>query len=78
MPSNKMKNIKILKLISSEDFNQIGRFIIYSLAYGVPINFVVFVIFGLTFNWYSWLAWGMSFWFLENKLVSILRGMILK
>ena len=73
--SNKFKGF-FGKLLDSEDRKALKDFIIYCLVFGIMLNYIVFVIFKLSFTYYSWLAWGMILWFMENKLVNLIRRII--
>jgi len=70
--------INFKELNTSEDIKEIIKFFIYAFVLGVPLNFSVWIIFGLDFNWYSWLGWGIGLWFIENRLVAILRRIFLR
>jgi len=69
------KFLEILKKVfDKEDKDTSIEFLIKIILYGIPINFSLFVIFGISFNLYSWLGWGFAFWFIEKKVVDIIRG----
>lgn len=72
-----MKVPKFLKS-DNEDWSAIKEFIGHSCFYGVLINFSLFVIFHTPFTYYSWLGWGIAFWFIETKFVTLLRKIIRK
>lgn len=68
----------IKKVASTEDFKAIYRFLATSVICGLLINFSLFVTLNLTFNYYSWLGWGIAYWLLENKLISLIRRIFVK
>lgn len=72
-----MKIPKFLKS-SGDDWKAIGEFIGHTCFYGVLINFSLFVIFNIPFTYYSWFGWGIAFWFIETKIVPLLRKIIRK
>ncbi len=72
--SKKLKKF-LSKLIDKEDKNFIKTFISYSCLYGLLVNFSLFVVTSgfIRFNYYSWIGWGIILWFLDNKLISLIR-----
>lgn len=72
------KFAKIRKIIDSEDKETLKGVLFYVCLYGPLINFSLWVIFGMKFTLYSWIAWGLAVWVIENKFVGILRKMIKK
>ena len=72
----KLKFPNFLKF-DKEDLRAIGDFV-GCFFYGALINFSLFVIFHIPFTYYSWLGWGIAYWFIENKFITILRKIIRK
>ena len=67
---------KLISYIDNEDRNALKQFLIYCGFFGIMINFSVFSIFGLRFTFYSWLGWGFALWFIENKLITLIKQAI--
>jgi len=65
---------KIKKILDEDDKQTIKELSAKIILYGIPLNFALFVIFKIKFNFYSWIGWGIGFWFIEKKFVDILRG----
>jgi len=76
VPRKKIDFKKYFKKIDTEDKKAIKNFLIYATLYGLLINFSMFVIFKIPFTFYSWIGWGIAFWFIENKFVSIIRRIV--
>jgi len=64
--------------ISNEDWKSVLNFLIYSLIFGILINYSVWIIFKLPFTFYSFPAWGFALWLIENKFVKYIRGLWVK
>lgn len=60
------------------EIDAIKTFLISIIFYGLIINFVLYVAFGIVFNLYSWAGYGLFYWFIENKFVKIIRSIIKK
>jgi len=69
---------KLFGVLDESDKNAIRKFLIYSGLNGLLLNFSLFVIIRVPFTFYSWFGWGIGLWFIENKLVNILRRIIRK
>lgn len=62
------------KLLDKEDKNTLKDIFLKILLFGVPLNFSLWCFFFHPFSWFSWLAYGYTFWFLKKELVNILRS----
>ena len=69
---------KIKIFLDKDDREAIREWTTKIILYGVPLNFALFVILGIEFNLYSWIGWGVGFWFIEKKFVDIIRGVWIK
>jgi len=69
---------KLNKLIDEEDKKTLLHFFIKVTFYGVLLNFSLFVIFGIKFNYYSFFGWGIAFWFINEKGIDMIRGLWMK
>lgn len=67
---------KFKKFIDKDDKITMGLILFKVIIFGLPINFALFVIFGIPFTWYSWIAWGYSFWFIKKEVVDFLCSII--
>jgi len=80
-PKEKKQNkffIKLKNIFDEEDKKTSKELIAKIILYGLPLNFALFVIFSIKFNWYSWVAWGIVFWFIEKPIVDIIRAIWIK
>lgn len=76
MPSEMKTKLKSFFL--KEDIKSISRFIGYFTLFGIPLNFSLFVIFKIPFTLYSWIGWGIGFWFIEKRIIPMLRSIFVK
>jgi hypothetical protein len=60
------------------DIDTVRNLIIYIILYGALLNFSLFVIFGIVFNFYSFFGWGVALWFIDNLFVKIIRRVIFR
>ncbi len=74
----KKLKIKIKNPLDFDDKKAIKDFLSYICFFGILVNFSLWVIFKISFTFYSWIAWGLAIWIIENKFVGILRKMIKK
>ena len=63
------------KLIDKEDKQTLKDFFLKIIILGIPLNFALFVIFGIKFNWYSFLGWGTALWFVKKEMIDIIRSL---
>ena len=69
-----MATQSILK-IDKNDVETLKKFIIFLIFNGICLNFVFFAVFNFPFNFYSWIGYGLLVWFIESKLIKLLRGL---
>ena len=82
-PKKKKINIKIKfnffnKLLDKSDKKALKDFFLKIIIMGIPLNFALFVIFHIKFGLYSFIGWGIAFWFVKKELVPIVRGIVHK
>ena len=58
-----MKKLDLIKKMSdffkkNQRLSGISLIFLEILLDGLVLNFIVFVVFGLNFTWYSWIGWG--------------------
>lgn len=70
----KMKKV----IFDKEDIKSALNFISYIIFFGILINFSLYYIFGIKFDYFSWLAWGILLWVIEKKAVNILRNIFIR
>ena len=68
--------IRCFNYLDADDLFALKNLLAYSVVFGAMLNYALFVIFNIPFTWYSWIGWGFGLWFLENKVVTILRRII--
>jgi len=51
-------------------------FIKIIIIYGLLINYAAFIIFNTKFNFYSWPAYGIAYYFISEELTSFIRSII--
>jgi len=73
----KRRNHKI-KFIDKPDIVTIKELLLKIGCFGILINFALFVIFDISFNFYSWIGWGIAFWLIKKEIVNIVRAMWIK
>ena len=71
-------NEKIKKIFDKDDKNTLKEIFLKIALFGIPLNFSLFIIFGIKFNLYSWLGWGYAFWFIEKEAVRLFRSLWFK
>lgn len=84
-PKNK-KNLvkknkeKLNKILDKDDRETIKDFILNIILFGIPLNFSMFVVSKgfFTFNYYTWIGWGIALWFIKKELSPLIRGIIHK
>jgi hypothetical protein len=64
--------------ILNDDIRAVFDFLIYAFVFGILINYSVWIIFKFPITFYSFPAWGIALWFIENKFVKYLRGIWVK
>jgi len=67
-----------IKEFFKTDIKDLLRFVGYSIILGIPLNFSLFIIFKIPFTFYSWIGWGIALWFIEKKIVPMLRGIFIR
>ena len=76
--ANRLKEfiIQALNHLDADDYFALKNLLVYSVMFGLMLNYSLFVIFHIPFTWYSWIGWGFGLWLLENKLITFLRRII--
>jgi len=69
---------KLSKLIDEDDRKELFRLFVEVTFYGILLNFSLFVIFGIKFNYYSFFGWGIAFWFMKREVIDMVRGLWMK
>lgn len=82
-PSKIKKTIEKIKKsskgkIDNEDKEVIKDILLRIIFFGIPLNFALFIIFGIKFGWYTWVGWGYAFWFVKKEITSLLRSLWFK
>jgi len=54
------------------------EFLLRTIGYGFPLNVFLTTVFGLPFTLFSWIGYGIGFWFLEFKLTKIVRSIFFR
>lgn len=72
------KIMKKINLIDSDDIKSIKSIVFDIVFYGLALNFALFVIFGIEFNWYSWIGWGLAVYIADYKVTKFFRKLIVK
>jgi len=73
--NNKKKNLNI---IDKDDIKSIKSYFFDIAFYGITLNFALFVIFGIDFNFYSWIGWGFAVHLLDYKVTKFFRKLLVK
>jgi len=68
-----MKQIKKTFIKYKEKIIFIRNFILYSVAYGIPINYMLWGIFGIKFGIFTFPAYGVLFYILQEELPRMWR-----
>ena len=61
-----------------EDRNTIIKFFSYITFFGIISNFSLFAIFGINFNYFTWIGWGLFIWIIEKKIIPIIRNIFIR
>jgi hypothetical protein len=61
--------------IDGKDSEIVRNFLLFVLFYGILLNFVGFSVLRLPFNFYSWAGYGLAIWFIESKVIKLLRSL---
>ena len=63
------KTISKIKIIDKDDRKTLFDFISKIIIIGLPLNYCVWIIFNFPFTYYSWIGWGIGFWFIDKKFI---------
>lgn len=80
----KEKKIKKLKwlnnVLDKEDKRTLRDLFFKIILFGIPLNFAIFIVSKgfFTFNFYTWIGWGITLWLIKKEISPILRGIIHK
>lgn len=66
---------KIVQGFDDEDKQWIKKFIPYIFINGALLNFALFCVFNIPFQWYSFIGFGILMWYIENNFVSFVRSL---
>lgn len=80
-PKKKLEVKKKLKELSnhhSQKISSIKEFLIIVASYGLVINYSIHFIFGTRFTIFSFLAWGILYYFIQDEFVEWFRRLIAK
>jgi len=71
---------KLNKIIDKEDRETVKDLVLKIILFGIPLNFAMFIISKkfFTFNYYTWIGWGIALWFVKKELSPLIRGIIHK
>ena len=75
---NKSKNINriLSKTETKEKVKEIANLLLSFVVYGLLINYMLWVILGLKFSWYTFPAYGILIYLLKEEVVKMLRRII--
>jgi hypothetical protein len=59
----------------AKDVESSKKFLIFLIFNGICLNFIFFSVFNFPFNFYSWIGYGLIIWFVEIKLIKLLRAL---
>ena len=62
---------KLTKVKESKFFKFLAQYLKVCIPYGLVLNFIAFSVFGLPFTWYSFLGYGMLWYFLNTDIYEI-------
>ncbi len=71
---------KLKKIIDKGDIDTIKDLVLKIILFGIPLNFAMFIVSKgfFTFNYYTWLGWGLALWFAKKEFSPLIRGIIHK
>jgi len=71
---------KLKKIIDKGDLETLKDLVLKIILFGIPLNFAMLVISKgfFTFNYYTWIGWGIALWFIKKELSPFIRGIIHK
>ena len=72
---NRLKSI-IIKLFTNSKTKFASKLIIYSIAYGIPINYMLWGIFGVRFGLFTFPAFGVLWYLLNEELPFLVKKFI--
>lgn len=66
------------KISKSDKLNELKKFFVTILGYGLILNYSLCFIFGVKFNLFTLFAWGIAYYFINQELVEWIRRIIAK
>lgn len=59
-----------------ERINNIKKFLLIVVGYGLIINYPLYIILSLDFNWFTFPAWGIAYYFISDEFPGWFRRVI--
>ena len=66
------------KKLDKDKIGDVRRFIIFIVCYGLVINYILFVLFKVSFNFYSFFAYGFLYYLIKEEFVEWFRKLFFK
>ena len=51
--------------------NELANLTVFVILYGLLLNYICFVLFGVIFKWYTFLGYGLAWYFVKYELVRL-------
>ena len=51
--------------------NEISNLAVFIILYGLLLNYVCFVLFGFVFAWYTFIGYGLAWYFIKYEIVKL-------